>query len=371
MGSIGAAAAYYLAKEGQKVLGLEQFDIPHERGAHAGQTRIIRKAYFEAPDYVPLLERSYDLWKSLEQESGQQLFFPTGILYFGTAETETMQSVQKSAELHQLPIEHWPLPSALQRYPGFDIPSHWQSILEPDAGYVLAEKTVEVLAQSALKYGAEIKTGVKVLAWKSLDSGVEVETDIGFFYAEKLIITGGAWAGKLLPELKERLTVTEQLLVWVEPEEPKKFESELFPCWFIDDPERGMFYGFPYLARQSKPGVTGLKLAHHSPGKVVDPDNRNDEILEEELDAIRYVLKKFLPSSFGQLTATKKCLYTNSPDGHFIVDFLPETAHKVAVCCGLSGHGFKFVPVLGKLLSEMAISGTLPKEIEFIGLSRF
>lgn len=370
VGSMGSSACCFLAERGMKVLGLEQFDIVHEKGSHAGQSRIIRKAYFEHPDYVPLLERSYDKWKKLEQQTASEIYHRTGIVYFGPPEHQTMTGVKKSSSLYDIPVDTLSKEESLKRFPAFQIPTDFEVLYERDAGFVTPERAILLYAEQAKKYGAAIHTHEKVKEWKQEGGKIRVVTDKDEYTADKLVITCGSWTSKVIPDLKTELKVTRQTLAWVNPENKEKFLLGNFPCWFVEDPDRGMFYGFPILPEKSG-GPVGLKLASHRPGERVDPDQENRKSTDEEREDIRYILSKYIPEAGTDITETKTCLYTYSKDENFIIDHLPGYNNKVVIACGFSGHGFKFVSVVGEILADLAMKGKTELPAAFLSLNRF
>lgn len=365
---MGSAACWFLAKRGRKVLGLEQFDIPHENGSHGGQSRIIRKAYFEHPDYVPLLQRAYDSWGSFEAETGSVFYHRTGILYFGRSDNENIAGIRKSAALHDIPIYNPDRIKAKERYPLFNIPVDFEVIHEADAGFVLPELTVKTYACEAAKLGALIKKNTPVTEWKYEGKKIRVVTQEGEYLADKLIITAGAWTARLIPGLNIKLEVTRQLLAWVQPTEPSLFSAGNFPCWFVEDPDLGTFYGFPILGGND--GPIGMKLAHHHPGPAGDAGDIHRNIPGEE-EKLRHFLRKYIPAAGDNIIHAKNCLYTYSPDAHFIIDHLPGYDKRVVIACGFSGHGFKFVPVVGEVLADLAIKGRTDLPIGFLSVNRF
>ncbi len=365
-GSMGSATCYYLAKRGQKVLGIDQFEPPHERGSHGGQSRIIRKAYFEHADYVPLLERAYENWRSLEMETGTELFYRTGIVYFGKPDNANIVGIRNSAVLHNIHIENLSYADYGRKYPAFDVPADFDAIFEPDAGFVTPEAAISTYIRGSEKLGAVILRNTPVLKWSLEGNRVKVVTEKNIFTADKLVITAGAWASQVLPQLKVKLEVTRQLLAWVEPQNSQDFLPGNFPCWFVEDPELGTFYGFPYLAGDN--GPVGLKLAHHFPGVPSSPEEINDPLPAVEKEKLRHFLLKYIPTVGDNIIHTRQCLYTNSPDGHFIIDHLPDYRERVTIACGFSGHGFKFVPVVGEVLADLAMTGTTAFPIDFLKL---
>ena len=368
---MGSSACYFLAKQGSRVLGLEQFDIVHDQGSHSGQSRIIRKAYFEHPDYVPLLERAYRNWRVFEEETRSEIYYRTGIVYFGKPDHDTMSGIKKSASLYKVPVETLTASQSQQKFPLFKIPPDFETLVEPDAGFVTPERAIRLYATQAIAHGATINTREQVRSWKQDGQLIKVLTDKGAYTADKLIITAGSWASGIIPGLKPTLKVTRQMLAWVKPKRQELFLLGNFPCWFIEDPDRGMFYGFPFLQKEKFEGPQGLKLAHHQPGSVVDPDRVDRTPSAEEKENLRYILSKYIPEAEGDVLEIKTCLYTYTADENFIIDHLPDHDKRVTIACGFSGHGFKFVSVVGEILADLSMKGRTDLPIEFLSLSRF
>ena len=372
VGSMGSSACYYLAKQGYKVLGLEQFDITHEQGAHTGQSRIIRKAYFEDPRYVPLLKQAYKSWKDLEDETGTQLYYRTGLVYFGKPDKLEIKTIHQSASLYDIPLENLDSSSTHQRFPQFKLPAGFETLFEPDAGFIPPEKTILLYADQAIKKGAIIHTNEKVLEWKREGSDIVVTTNKKIYHCAKLIITAGPWAGKMTPGLAGEIKVTRQFIAWIKPKSWNDFTLNNFPCWMIADDERpGMYYGFPALSVSIFGEPQGLKLAHHYPGIITDPDKVNRQTTKAEEENLEYVLNKYLPGCFESVLSAKTCLYANTPDENFIIDHLPGYEKQVGIACGFSGHGFKFVSIVGEILTELITDGKTKQPIEFLNAKRF
>ena len=372
VGSMGSAACYYLSKRGYKVLGLEQFDISHEFGSHAGQSRIIRKAYFEHPDYVPLLERAYKNWNSLEQETGEDLYFKTGLLYAGTSNNEMIKGIKRSAALYNIEVEKLDPADAANRFPQFSLPGNFEVLFEPEAGFITPEKAIRFYASQAKKYGAEINSNEKVTEWKNEGNTVVVKTDKQTYQCNKLIITAGAWAGKMIAGFTDKIKVTRQFVAWIKTKNDGQFELNKFPCWMVSDDEKhGCYYGFPLLDTKKFGEPAGLKLAHHFPFQTTDPNNVNRQATESDIENLKYCLNKYLPNVFNSILHTKICLYANSPDENFIIDTLPGYEENVSIACGFSGHGFKFASVVGEILSDLATEGRSHLPIEFLNAKRF
>ena len=364
VGGMGSAACYQLAARGAKVLGLEQFDIPHARGSSHGQSRMIRMAYYEHPDYVPLLRRAYELWDEIEHAGGQKLLHVTGGIYMGPPDGEVVAGSLQSAQQHGLGHELLDHAAMKRRFPQFTIPEDWQGLYEDRAGFLLPERTVAAYAEAALRRGADLRGHEAVLAWRADGNGVAVRTTRGEYAAGRLVFCGGPWSAKLLADLGVPLVVTRQVMGWVWPRKPELFGMGTLPVWAIEKPG-GLYYGFPMM-----PEAPGFKLADHSFGTPTDPDRVSREVTLEDENTFRPALARYLPDGDGPTLAVRICLYTHSPDHHFIVDRHP--AHeRVTVACGFSGHGFKFASVVGEVLADLALEGRTSLPTSFLGLSRF
>jgi len=372
VGSMGSATSYYLAKRGYKVLGLEQFDISHEFGSHAGQSRIIRKAYFEHPGYVPLLERAYENWEALEWETGKQVYYKTGLLYAGNPNNEMIKGVERSAGLYNIDLDQMNIAAAADQFPQFKFPDDFEILFEPEAGFITPEKAIRLYASQAKKNGAAIHSNEKVINWEKERNTILVKTDKQTYQCDKLIITAGAWAGKMIPGLADKIKVTRQFVAWIKTKNDDQFELNKFPCWMISDDEKhGCYYGFPLLDTEKFGEPAGLKLAHHFPNEVTDPDKVDRLTTEKDIQNLNYCLNKYLPGVFDSILHTKICLYANSPDENFIIDKLPGYEENVSIACGFSGHGFKFASVVGEILADLAIEGRSDLPIEFLNAKRF
>jgi sarcosine oxidase len=367
VGSMGASTCYYLSKGGYSVLGLEQFDISHEFGSHAGQSRIIRKAYFEHPDYVPLLDRAYENWAAFEIETGEQLYFNTGLLYSGKPGNEMIKGVKQSASLYNIPLERPGGAATSEQFPQFNFPEHYETVFEPGAGFIKPEKAIQLYAQQAKLNGAIIHTNEKVIEWEKDGDGMVIKTNKDIYHCSKLVITAGAWAGKMISQLSDKIKVTRQFVAWIKPKHPENFLLKKFPCWMIaDENSPGCYYGFPKLSPDEFGPPEGMKLAHHYPEIVTDPDNVNRNVVDKDIENLKYVVNKYFPGEFDGMLSSKICLYANSPDEHFIIDLLPGYEENVCIACGFSGHGFKFASVVGEILSDLAIDGKTKMPIEFL-----
>lgn len=373
VGSMGSATCYFLSARGYQVLGLEQFSIPHESGSHTGQSRIIRKAYFEDAGYVPLMERAYENWKQLEELTGEQVYFKTGLLYVGPPDHLVMKGVKEAALRHKIELRFLNREQASSVFPPFTIPKRNEVIIEPDAGFIKPEKAITLYKQEAEKKGAVIHSHETVVDWKKEKDGIEVITDKSTYHCRKLIITAGAWTNKMISGLPVALKITRQVIAWVRPNNENDYVSGNFPCWMIADHNRdGVLYGFPFLDKESFGSPGGLKFAWHSAAEPTDPDKVNRKVSDEEIRDLVKQVATYLPVvESAELVATKTCLYANSPDENFILDHLPGHDNDVTIACGFSGHGFKFVSVIGEILADLSMEGKTELPIDFLRLTRF
>ena len=365
LGGMGSAAAYHLARRGKSVLGLEQFDLLHELGSSHGVTRIIRLAYHEDPSYVPLLRRAYELWHDLEADAGERLLITTGSLEGGPEEGSTFRGALEAAELHDLPHEVLDASEMRRRYPayaGFD--STTRVVFQPDGGFLLAERTILAHVNGALASGAELRFREPVLAWEPTRDGVRVVTERGSHDADRLVVCAGAWARTLVPEL-ERLAVPErQVLAWLQPTRVELFEPARFPVFLIDV-EEGSYYGFPVH------DVPGFKFGrYHHLGEPIDPSDPDRSVRPGDEAVLRAFAEHYFPDGAGPTVMLKACMFTNSPDEHFLLGTMPEAA-QVSLFAGESGHGYKFASVVGEILADLAIDGVTRHDIGLFGLDRF
>ncbi len=317
-GGVGSAATYYAAARGMRVLAIEQFESVHSRGSSHGETRVIRQAYFEQPDYVPLLKRAYDLWHDLEHVVDKRLFYRTGLLEIGPESGALIQGIRSAGRLHNLPLEEVDRSDMTNRFPGFHLPDESVALFESNAGFLLVEECVRNYIHASRSLGAELRFNEPVRSWNVTKGTASVCTDREQFVAPKLIITAGAWASTLLSDLGVNLRVLRKHLHWYATRELNDYSlSHASPTFFYDTPQ-GYFYGFP--ARDHR----GVKVAQHSGGEVVrDPatvDRTIDEI--ERSEVVRF-LQSHLPRATDKPTAHSVCMYTMSPDEHFIVDRHP------------------------------------------------
>jgi len=363
LGAMGSATAYSLAQRHQRVLGLDAFGRGHTLGASHGRSRIIREAYYEAPQYVPLVQRAYAQWRALEEEAGDDLLRITGGITIGPAGSDHIEGALASSRQHNLPHELLDAAAIRQRYPGFRPTDDLVGLVEPNAGILDPEAGVRVLQRLATAAGAHLHHEEPVRAWAADGAGVRVQTAQGAYQAQRLILAMGAWAGRLLPELSLPLVVHRVVNVHVAPRDPETFAPERCPVYLWAVPE-GHYYGFPALPDQ------GVKFGRHDVDAPCTPETIRREVDDAEIDALRRVLDRYLPGASGPTKWALTCTYTLSPDQDFILDRHPEHPN-VVFGCGFSGHGFKFTPVIGEALADLAMSQTPQPGIERFSMARF
>jgi monomeric sarcosine oxidase len=363
-GGVGSATMWQLARRGLRVLGLDRFAPPHDRGSSHGQSRIIRQAYFEHPDYVPLLLESYRLWDELEHHTKRGLLLETGLLEVGPADGVVVPGVLRAACAHGLAVESLSASEIRARWPAFQVGDELVGVFEPRGGLLHVEHCVLAQLVAAEAAGAELHVGVEILEWSVDGVDVRVETSAGRFTCRRLVITAGAWAGKLLADLNLHLQVRRKSLLWHATSDPRSRADAGFPCYLFELPT-GIFYGFPMIDER------GLKVAEHSGGETVDdPLNVDRSLRDADREPVEAFLHQYLPSVEMPCRDHAVCLYTMSPDEHFIVDRHPDY-DQVVFAAGLSGHGFKFTPVLGAALADLAATGRTTLPIEFLSARRF
>ena len=362
-GGVGSAALYHLARRGYRVLGLDRFPGGHDRGSSHGQTRIIRQAYFEHPDYVPLVKRAYELWAELEERSGEQLFDQAGIIEIGPEDGVLVSGVLGSAAQHGLEVEKLDAAQVAKRWPGFHVPDDSIALFEPKAGILQVERCVLNHLDQAVRAGAELRTDVSVTGWASDAGSIKVTTANEVFRSDRLVITAGAWSEALLGDLGIRLPVRRKHLHWYHCDDPR-YRRDQGCCGFFYETPDGLFYGFPQV------DDLGVKVSQHSGGTIIDDPLTDDRSIEPaDRKRVESFLRRHLPGVSDRPTDHAVCYYTMSADEHFIVDRLPDH-DGVAFAAGLSGLGFKFTSVLGQILAELVTDGTTALPIDFLAWSR-
>ncbi len=365
VGGMGSATCYQLARRGKRVLGIERFDIPHDRGSSHGYTRIIRLAYYEDPSYVALLRRSYDLWREIERESGAHILHITGSIDAGAEDNWVFKGALQSAQEYDLPHDVLDGDEVNRRFPAYHLPRHILSLYQPEGGFVTPERAIVAYSNAAMAYGAEIHAREQVREYTpTARGGVRVVTDRGTYEAGQLVITAGAWAADLLPDLRGLAVPERQVLIWLQPAHPAAFMPDAFPVFNIEVPE-GRFYGLPIYGA---PGWKFGKYRHFEetgdPDTLLTEPNARDEAMLRDFGAT------YFPSGNGATMGMKACMFTNTPDGHFIIDRHPDYP-QISFASPCSGHGFKFVSVVGEIMADLATDGATAHDISLFRLDRF
>ncbi|NIO11247.1 MAG: N-methyl-L-tryptophan oxidase [Deltaproteobacteria bacterium] len=361
---MGSASLYHLARRGVKALGIEQFQLNHELGSSHGVNRIIRLAYREDPAYVPLLHRSYELWRELEKQSSERLLYVTGGIDVGLPDSPTVEGALLSCLTHNLSHEVLDAASLEKRFPGCRFPRDLIAVYQPDAGFLLAEGAVRAHLKAAESLGAEVHFRERVLQWEARAGEGLVQTDHDRYSAENLVIAAGPWIRSLVPSLFNVAKPERQVLLWSQPLRPEFFAPEVFPVFILDVPE-GLLYGTPIFE------IPGFKIGrYHHLHQQADPDRMDRECHPEDEKLLRDVIRRYFPDADGPTLTLKTCIFTNSPDGHFIIDHHPESP-RVLIAAGFSGHGFKFCGVVGETIADFVLNGGTQKDIHLFRLARF
>ena len=364
VGAMGSAACHHLARRGKRVLGLERYDIPHAMGSSHGVNRIIRLAYYEDPSYVLLLRRAYELWRQLEAGFGEQLLYVTGSVDAGPADSQVFLGSRASCELHGLPHEVLTSAQLTTRFPGYRLSEGHMAVLQPEGGFVMSERAIVAHVSAALEHGAEVHGRERVLGWEETPGGVRVKTDRNVYEAGQLVLAAGAWTGALVPELTAVSVPERQVLGWFQPSRPADFAPGRFPVFNLTVDE-GRYYGFPVH------GVPGFKIGrYHHLDEVVDPDDWHREPSPDDEAILRAAVSRYFPGADGPALTLRSCLFTNTPDEHFVLDRLRGDS-PVVVASPCSGHGFKFSAVIGELIADLVIDGAPSLDIDLFRLDRF
>ena len=364
IGGMGSATLWQLARRGQRVLGLERFDLGHAMGSSHGVNRIIRLAYFEHPDYVPLLRRAYELWRETERLAGEQLLFVTGGLDAGLENGRVVQGSLAACREHDLPHEMLTSAEITRRFPGYRLPAHYAAVYQPEGGFVASERAILAHASLATAAGAELHGREKVVGIEPGNGRVTVVTDRGRYEAGRVVVSAGAWISDLIPGLRKAAVPERQVLGWFQPRNPALFTPDVFPVSNLLT-EFGHFYQFPSW------GIPGFKIGRYNHLR----EQGHADVLSREPTAadetvLREAIRALFPEADGPTLRLAACLFTNTPDEHFVIDSLPGHP-EVIVASPCSGHGFKFASVIGEVLADLATTGTSRMNLDLFSYGRF
>lgn len=351
VGGMGSATVYELARRGCRVLGIEQHNIPNDVGASHGINRMIRLAYAEDPRYIPMVQRAYKLWQAIGKKAKEQLLFVTGGVDAGPEDSWIFQGSLKSCLEHKLKHQVLTSSQLSKRFPGFRLPKSMMAVYQPDGGFVLSERAIVAHANLSLELGAEIHAQEQVIDWKVRKGVVTVKTDRGSYRAKRLVITAGPWIGHVVERLRGVVIPERQVLLWVQPKKPALFEMGKFPVFYMQDERSEKYYGMPIY------GIPGFKFGKYNHlREQIDPDTMDREVHRKDEHVLRKAIRKYLPDADGPVIAMKTCIFSNTSDENFILDFHPDYP-EVAIAAGFSGHGFKFCPVVGEIMADLVLEG--------------
>lgn len=362
-GAMGGAAAWRLSARGQRVLVLDRFHPPHDLGSTHGETRVIREAYFEHPVYVPLVQHAYELWHELEVESGRRLLQLTGGLMIGNPDGVVFAGARASAEQHGLSHEILEGREVQQRFPALQIPDAMKAVFEPRAGILFVAECVSACLELAAKEGVVIRFDEPVLNWQAGENSVEVRTERRSYSAASLVIAAGSWLPQMVPELAGSLRVERQVLHWFQP----SFRAELLqpdrlPVHVIEYEPGKYFYALPDVG-------SGLKAALHHQGATTSPDDVCRDVSKSEQQSMTELVRRHLPTLQNPPHRSAVCLYTNTPDEHFLIDRHPAHSN-VVILSPCSGHGFKFASAVGELAAGLIVQTESPFDLSLFAIDR-
>jgi sarcosine oxidase len=362
LGAMGSAALLELSRRGVRVIGFDRHTPPHALGSTHGKSRIIREAYYEDPAYVPLVQRAYERWALLEQETGTTVFRQTGGLSLGHADGTLVSGARRSAQLHGLPFEELDSKDIARRFPAFRATEGTAAIFEPRAGVLDPEACVSAMLARAAGLGARIEAGVVVDRWEPAGSGIRLETSQGPVECGSLVVAAGPWLPGLI-QGRLPLRVERQVMFWFHPVAGASVGPERVPVFIWEwSPDR-YCYGIPDVG-------DGLKIARHHEGQDTDPDRVQRDVSEEEIGDARKLVQRLLPDAGGEFAGSAVCMYTDTPDFHFVIGLDPASP-KVTVVSPCSGHGFKFASAIGEIAADLATTGSTRFDLTPFSPARF
>ena len=360
-GGMGSATAYHLAKSGAEVLVLEQFQRGHTLGSSHGETRIIR-FFYDKPFYTELMKTAYAEWRNLESASGKQLLFITGSVNLGESGNQYVISVRQSLDTAGVESEWWDAEQLAKRFPQFQVSNEMDILWQKDTGFLHASECVSTHLQLAEQHGVEVQenTPVTRIDWQA--DIPTIYTEDTQFRGKKIVVAAGAWTSSLLTELNLPLTVTKQQVCYYKPTDVALFQPNQFSVFTEITTEGEFMYGMPYL------GKNGVKVARHGMGQSVSPDTCNRTPDKDYIHRMDTYLNERIPE-LGNAVHAEVCLYTETPDEDFIIDTHPDCPN-LLIAAGFSGHGFKFCSLVGRIMSELALTGETAFDISPFRINR-
>jgi sarcosine oxidase len=365
LGAVGSAALYHASARDVRVVGFDLLDPPHTIGSSHGGSRIIRRAYFEGAMYVPLLTRAYELWRDLEEKSGEALLHLNGCLTIGRSDGHLIVGAYESTKTFDIRCERLDPPDVHRRFPAFQIREDETALWEPEAGWLHPEACIRAHLKFAEQSGAEIRRNEPVRTWGASGAGLRIETGRGTYNIGRLILCAGGWIGPLLSEIHVPLHIERQVNAWFQPTaDDDRFSPERCPVYVWEYAPDDVLYGFPDTGRGVKTGI------HHSGDRVDHPDELDREVHDADVDALRRQSVRLLPQACGSVAESATCFYTNTPDEHYLIDWHPGL-DRVVFASACSGHGFKASSAVGESLAKMAVGEEPVVDISPFRLKRF
>jgi sarcosine oxidase len=359
---MGSAAALELARRKATVIGFDALRPPHSIGSHGGETRVFRAGYAESPEYVPLVQRARGLWDSMSREFGTKLLTGSGLLTMGLEQSAALRGIQHCADLGLLELDRLSAQEIQYRYPAFQLPEDFIGLLETTAGWLDVDAAIVGMQNRAGELGAELCLEEGVTSWENKAGEVIVRTSRREVRARHLVITAGPWAAQILRDLDLPIRIVRKTFVWFDPLLPDEFAEGAIPIFGFPPHS---FYGFPNIRNG------GVKVAEHLGGEEIARPEEVRPAGEDNNASILETSGRFLPGLAGQpsdaarIMASSTCLYSMTPDEHFILDVHPEQSN-VVFAAGFSGHGFKFAPVIGEVMADLALDGRTQVPIGFL-----
>lgn len=362
LGTMGSAAALELTRRKARVAGFDQLRPPHGAGSHGGQTRVFRVGYAESPDYVPLVRRAGELWDRFSAEFGTKLLNRIGLLTMDLPLSEPLQGIQRCVDLKQLEIERLSAGEIRHRYPAFHVPDEFIGLLETGAGWLDVDAAISGMQKSACEGGAHLYLDEEVTGWENKDGVITVHTAKRRVRARQLIVTAGAWTTNILRSVGLPIRIVRKTFLWFDPLKREEFAEAAIPIFGFPT---NAFYGFPNIRGE------GVKVAEHLGGDEIGRPEEAKPANEFDYACILKTASRFLPGLAGsvgdpaRILKSSVCLYSITPDQHFILDVHPEQSN-VFLAAGFSGHGFKFAPVIGEVMADLALNGVTKLPIDFL-----
>ncbi|HEY8111249.1 MAG TPA: N-methyl-L-tryptophan oxidase [Actinomycetes bacterium] len=348
-GTAGSATLWQLAQRGVHAIGVDQFEPGHSQGSGHGESRIIRTAYHEHPAYVPLVRSAWQLWRSLEAATGTSLLTRTGAVMIGPADGELITGVLAAVRTHDLPYEQLDQAACRDRFPQHILGVPEVAVVEPDAGFLRPELAIRTMVAAAVAAGATLITATPVRGVEAAPGGARVLLDSGTLTAKHVVICAGAWVSELLPLLRAALQVERQVQAWFPVRDRLMYAPERFPV-FIRESNGHFLYGIP------SPNGHALKVGIHHEGVPTSPRTIDRSVSHSDIAMLTTLVNQLLREVEQAADRASVCMYTNAPDGHFVIGAAPGFDN-VTVVSACSGHGFKFAPVLGEIAADLAVDG--------------